>query len=98
MRRKPPTPETQLKTQVKRYLLWKRWYVFPVLQGLGAHRGISDLIAVRDGVVLFIEIKTPKGRQSDDQKEFQANIEIHGGKYLLIRSLDEMVEEEKKYA
>ena len=86
------TPETIIKNQCRDYLRWKGWFVFPVLQGLGAHRGISDMIAVKDGQTLFVEIKTPKGRQSEHQKRFEADIVEHGGSYLLIRSLDDLME------
>jgi hypothetical protein len=42
--------EGQIKASVKDYLLRTGWHAFPVLQGLGAYKGISDLIAVKDGV------------------------------------------------
>lgn len=96
-RRKPPTPETIIKRNVKKYLLWRKWFVFSVLQGLGAYPGISDMIAVKGGFVLFIELKTPTGKQSDDQIEFERLVREHGGEYLIIRSLDEIEEVEKHY-
>jgi hypothetical protein len=34
------TPETLIKRDVKRYLALKGWFYFPILQGLGAHKGI----------------------------------------------------------
>jgi len=95
MRSKPLTPEGIIKLQVKRYMQWKKWFIFPVLQGIGAHKGISDFIAVKDGRVLFIETKTPKNKQSSDQKEFEQEITSHGGEYFVVRSLDEMIEIEE---
>ena len=38
----------------------------------------------------WIELKAPKGKQSDLQKSFQAKVEAEGHRYLLIRSLDEL--------
>ncbi len=38
----------------------------------------------------WIELKAPKGKQSDLQKSFQAKVESEGMRYLLIRSLDEL--------
>ena len=85
------TPETAIKRQVKQYLQYRGWFVFPVLQGLGAYKGISDLIALKRGRVAFIEVKRPGGRQSEHQKSFQENIEAQGGEYWLVRSVDDVM-------
>ena len=82
--------EADIRRQVRDYLHAKNWFVFHILQGLGAYRGISDLIAVKDGRVLFIELKTARGRQSQHQVKFQADIEAHGGEYVLCRGVDEL--------
>ena len=79
------TEETRIKKEIKQYLLFSGWFVFPVLQGMGAYKGISDFIAVKNGVVLFVEVKAPRGIQSNDQIEFQRNIELSGGHYLVAR-------------
>jgi len=68
MRSKPLTPEGIIKLQVKRYMQWKKWFIFPVLQGMGAHKGISDFIAVKDGRVLFIETKPLKTSNHQTKK------------------------------
>ncbi len=84
--------ETDIRRQVQYYLRLKGWFVFYNLQGLGSYRGISDLIAVRDGRVIFIELKTARGRQSEHQKKFQADLEAAGGEYVLCRGVDELRE------
>ena len=84
--------ETQIRGQVRDYLRSKGWFCFHVLQGLGAYRGISDLIAVKDGRVLFVELKTARGRQSEHQKEFQTDLEAAGGEYLLCRGVEDLQE------
>lgn len=86
------TPETIIKRAVKQYLLIKGWYIFPILQGLGAKRGISDFYAIKGGRGIWMEIKTPKGKQSDYQIEFQREIESHGGEYLVIRDVQELID------
>jgi len=88
--------ETEIKSQCKDYLTWTGWFTFPILQGLGARKGICDSIAVKDGRVLFIEYKTERGKQSPYQVEFQKQIELHGGTYWLIHSLDELIEKLKE--
>lgn len=84
--------ENDVKQQVRDYLSIKKWFHFHILQGLGAYKGISDRIAVKEGRVLFLEIKAPGGKLSNDQKEFQANIENVGGEYYVIHSLEEIME------
>jgi len=83
--------ENDVKKQVKQYLSLKGYFHFHILQGLGAYKGIPDIIAIKNNRVLFLEIKRPGGRQSDYQKQFQADIEGHGGEYYVIKSLDELV-------
>lgn len=43
------------------------------------------------GVRLEIEVKSATGRQSDEQKAFQAMIDRHGSVYLLVRSAQDAV-------
>src|SRR5260370_41147793 len=45
--------------------------------------GSPDIVCVIDGQFVGIEVKAPKGRQSDNQKQFQAELEAVGGKYIL---------------
>lgn len=82
--------ETDIRRQIQDYLRIRGWFVFYNLQGLGSYRGISDLTAVRAGRVLFIELKTARGRQSDYQKQFQADLEAAGGEYVLCRGVDDL--------
>ena len=85
--------ETDIRRQVRDYLRIKGWFCFHVLQGgVGVYRGITDLIAAKDGRVLFIELKTARVRQSEHQKKFQADIETHGGEYVLSRGVDDLQE------
>lgn len=84
--------ESDIRRQVRDYLRVKGWFVFHVLQGLGCYLGVTDLIAVKDGRVLFIELKTARGRQSEHQKKFQADLEAAGGEYVLCRGVDELRE------
>lgn len=55
----------------------------------GLMSGVSDLICINNGEVLFVECKDFKGKQSEKQKDFQKTIELQGFKYHLVRSLEE---------
>jgi hypothetical protein len=46
---------------------------------------------VIDGQYVGIEVRAPKGKQSDHQKEFQKKLEDAGGKYILAYSLDDVL-------
>lgn len=63
-----------------------------ILKATGVLSGVSDLIVVMKGKVLFIEVKTPTGKQQETQKIFQKMIEMQGLPYHLVRSLDEFID------
>jgi len=87
--------ESDIKKQIKEYLKWNGWFCFHILAGMGMYKGIPDLIAIKNGILLFIEVKQAKGRQSLYQKKFQENIELYGGdhiKYILVHNIDELIQ------
>ena len=90
---KPKITETDIRRQVRDYLRLRGWFCFHVLQGLGAYRGISDLIAAKDGRVIFVELKTARGRQSEHQRQFEMDLTAAGGEYLLCRGVEDLMRE-----
>ena len=52
--------------------------------------GLPDIVAIKDGIYIGIEVKAPKGKQSESQKAIQAEIEKAGGKYIVARALDDV--------
>lgn len=60
--------------------------------GMGVFAGFSDLVLLApDGRVLFLEVKTAKGPQSDAQAEFQRLVEAMGHAYEIVRSADDAI-------
>ena len=53
----------------------------------GLKSGASDLIVLFPNRVIFCEVKTPTGVQSEKQKEFQEQVTKLGFEYILVRSL-----------
>jgi len=51
----------------------------------------ADMVGKVIGVAVAAEMKTVKGRQSEQQRNWQAAFEARGGKYRLIRSEAEML-------
>lgn len=52
-------------------------------------RGVSDLVVVLPGKVMFVEVKQEKGVQSKLQEVFERNVTGLGHTYAVVRSLDE---------
>jgi Holliday junction resolvase len=88
------TPEGKVLDKVKQELKAQGWYVIRINQfnkrGYSVHKGISDIIAVGNGRTLFIEVKTPDNKQSDDQLAFEYEIKERGGEYYVVRSVEEL--------
>ena len=57
---------------------------------IGVLTGFSDLILIHFGEVLFVEVKTEKGTQSEKQIEFQERVEKNGFKYFIARSVKDL--------
>lgn len=66
----------------------------------GVTRGVADVILLipkKGFASLCLEFKTPSGRQSDEQKEFQRQAELCKNKYVIVRSVTQAIEEMKQY-
>lgn len=53
-------------------------------------RGLPDIIVIQGGTFVGLEVKTPVGKQSPEQKEFEANVKKHGGRYHVVRSIEDV--------
>lgn len=62
----------------------------------GLMSGVSDLICINDGEVIFIECKDEKGKQSDKQIQFEEIVKSQGYRYILVRSLEDFKNKLKK--
>jgi hypothetical protein len=60
-----------------------------ILTGMGVHPGFADLMVLCDGRVLFLELKSPKGRLSPAQEAFRDAVLAQGFGWALVRSLDD---------
>ena len=79
--------ETFIRRSVVDALRRAGWFVIYNMQmGFGQHRGLADLTCMKDGQVIFVEIKTAVGKQSPDQVQFQKDCEAHGVTYILART------------
>ena len=63
-------------------------------KAMGMRAGFPDFIFLKPNKVysyLAIELKSEHGYQSNNQKEYQKAVEAAGGKYVIIRTLDEFM-------
>lgn len=51
--------------------------------------GSPDIVIVRDGRYIGVEVKGTKGVQSENQQDFERRLTKAGGRYILCRSLDD---------
>jgi hypothetical protein len=52
--------------------------------------GVPDISVIWRGQYYGLEVKTDTGRQSDVQRRAQVDIEAAGGKYYIVRNMDEL--------
>ena len=102
--KRPKEKESDIQRAILDWLAWNK--IFHYRNNSGAMGGVykgkkwflrfgasgsPDIICVIKGQFLGIEVKAPKGRQGEDQKEFQRKLELAGGKYILAFSLDDVI-------
>ena len=105
-KRKPRHRESEIQQSCVSWFkyAWQQYICFAVPNGgsrnaieaanmkkEGVMAGVSDLIIIADHKILFVEMKTRKGRQQESQKAFQRKVEQLGFKYVVCHSLDEFM-------
>jgi len=98
--------ESVLQKGIMEYLGWRedalRLYWFRA--GSGAMKlesgryfktgrpGVPDIVVIMKGRFIGLEVKTPKGRQSEAQEKAQNQIQRAGGEYYIVRSISDVKE------
>lgn len=60
-----------------------------ILVGMGVHPGFADLIVMSAGRVLFLELKSIRGRLRPSQEAFRDAVLAQGFGWALVRSIDD---------
>lgn len=55
-----------------------------------AMHGLPDIIVIRDGRFIGIEVKREDGNLSEHQMEFARACVLNGGEYIIARSIDDV--------
>lgn len=97
--------ETDILYAICDYLTMKKHYFWrnntiPVFSKKGngfirmpkySRTGLPDIILIRDGFTIGIEVKTQKGRPSPNQIQCAKDWKENGAEYYLVRSIDEVI-------
>ncbi len=58
---------------------------------MGVFRGIPDVFVLHNFILYGLEFKAPKGVMSQYQIDFRDNMVRHGGIYLEVRRLEDIM-------
>jgi hypothetical protein len=89
--------ESEIQAQITEYLTLH--HIFHYRNAVGGGRkvrfgtiGAPDLVCVIKGQFVGIEVKDAKNEQSRGQVQFETQLKAAGGKYILARSLEDVIE------
>lgn len=97
----PPPLETAVQKQIKDYLGIRGWFVSNIRErysksgGQFSDPGIPDLICIKRGRVVMLEVKRPRSSYSkpnDNQKAWHAEWQRQGGEVYVVRSVEDAME------
>ena len=80
--------ESQLQTKIRKRLESSQWLVVKLIQT--NRNGIPDLMCIKGGRVMFLEIKTPEGVVSELQQHMLDKLNACGCHARVIRSVEEI--------
>lgn len=53
--------------------------------------GSPDIFVLKEGILYGLEVKREGGKQSEEQVNFGWNMNYHGGRYAVVRSIDDVI-------
>lgn len=83
-------PETAIRRAITEFLRLHGWKVARIVQSALSEKGIPDLVAIRGGQTVWIEVKTERGRLSKHQEAWLQDLEDHGGWWIVARSIEDV--------
>jgi hypothetical protein len=88
------TDHDRLEGQVLAYLLFTGWFAWSTHgpRNRPATAGMPDILAVKDGAMLAVEVKAGKDKPSARQEVFLRELDKHGVVVVIAHSLDEVID------
>lgn len=84
--------------EYKRIFHWRQNSGAMPIQAVGGRRfvrfgkvGAPDIFVLKGGVLHGLEVKTNIGKQNENQKQYQTDFTLAGGKYFVVRCLDDVI-------
>jgi len=56
----------------------------------GCRPGTADLFILSDDRLIFVELKAGRGKQTEEQKDFEMMIKLFGFEYYVVRSFEDL--------
>ncbi len=84
--------EKEIQNGIRQFLRMNGFFVIRNQQGLGSHPGMTDLTAIKDGQIYWIEVKKPGGRLSRVQQKFRDEMVSHGGNWFIATCVEDVIE------
>ena len=89
----------EIKQKQGHLIFWRQNVIPPFDKKTGFYRpvskytrtGIPDVIVVKNGVFIGLEVKRKGEKQNDAQLKFQSDVERVGGKYFVVRSVIDVI-------
>lgn len=99
----PPPLETAVQDQIKGYLAIRGWFCSNIREryftgktkGKFSEPGIPDMLCIKGGRVVMLEVKRPRSSYSkpnDNQKAWHAEWQRQGGEVYVVRSVEDAME------
>lgn len=88
----PKLSENDITKSIRSFLRFKRIFHWKVWQGMGSTPGVPDILAIKNGKIIGIEVKTDRGKLSDKQIEFMTAMRDQGAMVFVARSAKEVEE------
>ena len=99
--------ETTIQRAILDYLSYTGWLVWreqsipvPIRRGraiVGLRKadphkvGMPDIFAIKNGIILAVEVKSATGKPSSDQIRWRDKLMANGAHHLFARSVDEVI-------
>jgi hypothetical protein len=81
-----------LVLEIAQYARYLRWTVIVTPRGgIAGEPGVSDLVMLRAGRAVFVEVKVGRDKLGPDQIAFKEQVERQGFGFVEARSLEDVV-------
>ena len=84
------TPEGKVKDHIRHYMRMLGWTLIHIPGNTFSAKGSPDYMALKKGVCIFIEVKSPGKKLTDAQEKMREIIEGQGFLFVTANSVSEV--------